>query len=343
VVAANETIPPALELRSGDLVEVRSVSEILAMLDGEGCLDSLPFMREMLVHCGKRFRVYKRADKTCDTIEKTGCRRMRDTVHLEGLRCDGAAHGGCQASCLLFWKESWLRRVEPRAQGGGHSESAPRPSCTEDALDRFACHSEGGEERFRCQATELRRASRPLAWWDPRQYWRDLHAGNFGVRELLHAFFYRLITNVIRFRGHRLLIGFYNRVQHLFGGAPYPLIVGTLKRTPSERLDLRPGERVRVKSLEQVRATLDGRRRNRGLLFDQELTPYCGGTFTVRARVERIIDERKGRMIELPNDCIILEDVVCRAWFSERKIGCPRAIYPYWREIWLERASRSGE
>ena len=37
--------------------------------------------------------------------------RMRNAVHLEGLRCDGQAHGGCQAGCLLYWKEAWLRRV----------------------------------------------------------------------------------------------------------------------------------------------------------------------------------------------------------------------------------------
>jgi hypothetical protein len=33
---------------------------------------------------------------------------MTDTVHLSDLRCDGSAHAGCQAGCLLFWKEAWL-------------------------------------------------------------------------------------------------------------------------------------------------------------------------------------------------------------------------------------------
>ena len=37
---------------------------------------------------------------------------MTNAVHLEGLRCDGAGHDGCQAGCLLFWKESWLKRVD---------------------------------------------------------------------------------------------------------------------------------------------------------------------------------------------------------------------------------------
>src|SRR5919201_470703 len=94
------------DLRSGDLVEVRSEREILATLDERGELDSLPFMPEMLPYCGRRFRVFKVAHKTCDTIEYAGVglRRMRNAVHLENLRCDGSAHDGCQAGCLIFWK-----------------------------------------------------------------------------------------------------------------------------------------------------------------------------------------------------------------------------------------------
>jgi hypothetical protein len=82
-----------LDLRAGDVVEVRSREEILATLDPDGTLDALPFMPEMLEFCGKRFTVAKRADKTCDTIQHSGLRRMTDTVHLEGTRCSGAAHG----------------------------------------------------------------------------------------------------------------------------------------------------------------------------------------------------------------------------------------------------------
>src|SRR5271167_3755026 len=107
-------VETVLNLRAAELVEVRSEAEILSTLDSNGRLDALPFMPEMLAYCGKQFRVYKRADKTCDTISYTpSARRMRNTVHLETLRCDGSAHGGCQARCFLFWKESWLKRVQP--------------------------------------------------------------------------------------------------------------------------------------------------------------------------------------------------------------------------------------
>jgi hypothetical protein len=57
----------------------------------------------------------------------------------------------------------------------------------------------------------------------------------------------------------------------------------------------------------------------------------------VRRRVERIIDERTGRMLKLKNPCITLEGVACKAEYSNCRLVCPRAIPSYWREAWLER------
>ncbi len=91
-------------LKPGDVVEVRTAAEILATLDGDASTDAMPFMPEMLRHAGKRFTVSRRAEKICDTVSGGPPRslRMRDTVLLDDLRCDGAAHGGCQAGCLLL-------------------------------------------------------------------------------------------------------------------------------------------------------------------------------------------------------------------------------------------------
>src|SRR5512146_3442577 len=95
----------------GDWVVVHSREEILATLDAKGELEGMPFMPEMFAFCGQRFRVYKRAHKTCDTVFPVRARRVDRAVHLE-TRCDGQAHGGCQAGCLIFWKEAWLKRVD---------------------------------------------------------------------------------------------------------------------------------------------------------------------------------------------------------------------------------------
>src|SRR5258706_9654215 len=95
---------------AGDWVEVLSKEEILRTLDKNGQLEGLPFMPQMFKYCGKHFRVFKRAHKTCDTVFPIRGRKMSNAVHLE-TRCDGEAYGGCQAGCLIFWKEAWLKRV----------------------------------------------------------------------------------------------------------------------------------------------------------------------------------------------------------------------------------------
>jgi hypothetical protein len=37
---------------------------------------------------------------------------------------------------------------------------------------------------------------------------------------------------------------------------------------------------------------------------------YCGKRARVLSRVSRIVDEKTGRMLRLPGDCIILEGVI---------------------------------
>ena len=109
------------------------------------------------------------------------------------------------------------------------------------------------------------------------------------------------------------------------------------RRPPTEPLDLQPGELVQVRSPAEIKATLDDQGFNRGLSFDREMLPYCGRTLRVKARVNRLIDEKTGRMLRIPKDCIILEGSVCSGECSTGRWFCPREIYPYWREAWLRR------
>jgi hypothetical protein len=94
---------------------------------------------------------------------------------------------------------------------------------------------------------------------------------------------------------------------------------------------------VRVKSKREIARALDESGRNKGLSFDWEMLPHCGRTYRVRDRVEQIIDENTGAMIQLKSDCVILDGVACSGDLSEGRWFCPRAIYPYWREAWLRR------
>jgi hypothetical protein len=333
----------ALGLRAGDLVEVRSELEILATLDERGAIDGMPFMPEMLAYCGQRFRVYKRAEKTCNTITIMESRRLRNTVHLEGLRCSGEAHGGCQAQCLLFWNEAWLRRVSTRKVSPAHESSSPADSvlrCDGDRLSELTRHPDGAadsEIRYRCQVTDLLEASESLPWWDLRQYVREVFCGNESVLDLIKAALFHVFKKTIRITAHNLQISLYNRFQSWRGGTPYPFRWGTLGKTPAATLGLQAGDLVQIKSHDEILATLNAKNKNLGLRFDAEMVPYCGSVHRVRARVERIIEERTGRMTHFSRDCLILEDVICRARYSECRLFCPRSIYPYWREIWLER------
>jgi hypothetical protein len=332
----------ALNLRPGELVEVRSEAEILATLDANGRLDGQPFMPEMVEYCGKQFRVYLRSDKTCDTITKTGARRMWNTVHLDELRCNGSGHDGCQARCLFYWKEAWLKRVEPGRPTKGNGVASPTGSFTHQDLVRATRTTGQGENAgkviYTCQATEVLRASTPLPWWDIRQYYRDICWGNAGFSDVLRAMFLWAFKKALKIGAYRLLLGTYNRIQKMRGGVPYPYLHGNLTKTPTEELNLKPGELVQIKSYEEILATLDHRNRNRGLYFDSEMVPFCGGKYRVVERVDRIVNENTGEMSKLPGACIMMEGVKCRAWYSERRIACPRAILSYWHEIWLRRA-----
>ena len=92
-----------------------------------------------------------------------------------------------------------------------------------------------------------------------------------------------------------------------------------------------------MKPYDQVLKTLNKKNKNRGLYFDAEMVPYCGKRFRVLKRVEHMLEERTGKLIKLPNDCVILDGVVCQSCYSEKRLFCPRAIYSYWREIWLNK------
>ena len=67
--------------------------------------------------------------------------------------------------------------------------------------------------------------------------------------------------------------------------------------------------------------------------------PYCGGTYRVAKRVTKIIHEQSRKMQEMKTPCIILDDVTCQARYSACRMHCPKGMYPYWREIWLERVN----
>lgn len=312
-----------LGLRRGDLVEVRSATEILATLDERGRLHELPFMAEMVPFCGQRFIVERRADKVCDTISSLKSRRINDAVLLDDLRCDGAGHGGCQAECRFYWHEAWLKSVGSTAASASVDG---RDDATAELVELVTRSStaaaDDGATLFRCQATEMVRASDDLSTFAPGPYVNEYRTGDVSLGTFVKVMARAAVVQPM----HRLNL------------LPVVPVKGPSSKSPvTEPLDLRAGEWVRVKSREQIATTLTDQGRNRGLWFDREMLPFCGGVFKVRQRVTRIIAEHSGRMLELSRDCVTLEGVVCSGERSTSRWFCPRAIPCYWRECWLER------
>lgn len=325
------------KLRVGDWVEVRSKHEILKTLDGKGQLDGMPFMPEMFAFCGERFQVQKRAHKSCDPDFYS--RRIERSVHL-GTRCNGSAHGGCQAGCTTFWKEDWLKPVgrgtDTRAQAAtGHDESNVWNGVQ-------IPDANGGPPTWVCQTTQVPHVGEVVRWWDIRQYFEDYTSGNETLGQLfsgiLYATYYSVTNSGIGVG--RAMRWFYGKTYPLWRGVPWPRKTGVIPEgqpTPTASLNLQAGELVRIKSQEEILTTINTSSKNRGLWWDAELVPYCEGTYKVLRRVTKIIDEKTGKMQEMKNPCIILDSVVCRARYSANRMFCPRNTYAYFREIWLER------
>jgi hypothetical protein len=343
-----------MALHVDDWVEVRGKEEILATLDKNGRLDDMPFMPSMLKYCGQRFRVFKSAHKTCDTVSgKYSGRRLEDGIHLN-LRCDGQVYGGCQAGCLIFWKTAWLKPADGptpvqhvlKGVQSRHDAAPAQGSCTEADVLRATMHKDAdGITVYSCQATELLNYTKPLEWWDARQYVESYTSGNrtlSGLARGIFFLFYYYGTLSFSDRWGRPARWLYNRFQAVTGGIPFPRMKGKIpmgQPMPRRDLGLRPGDLVRVKSYEEILATLDGKLSNRGLAFDAELVPFCGKIFRVSTCVERFVDEKTGRLRRMKTPAVILEGVSCKGLYSVRRMFCPRAIHLWWREIWLERAA----
>jgi hypothetical protein len=305
----------------------------------------------MLKYCGKRFPVKSRAHKTCDPIYTYSSRRISDAVHLN-LRCDGSAHGGCQTACLLFWKEAWLKPVAgPMAAVGGTTVSnairnadAVQPGCTEAAV--LAATRIGGETGgtsddavYSCQTTQLNTFSERLSCWNARQYVEDYTSGNVTLRKLARGAFYVLLGRRFE-KSSAPLRWFYNVAQRLTGGRPSPSRTGLLQAGspfPLAPLDLKPQDVVRVKSHDEILKTIRPDNFHRGLYFDVDMVPYCGGVYRVSRRMDRFVDEKTGKMRSLKTPAVILEEVYCKGEYSTCRMFCPRALHSWWREEWLER------
>ena len=291
---------------AGEMVEVKSAAEIAATLDADGKLDGMPFMPEMLAFCGRKLMVSRRADKTC--VEGFyGMRKLGGALLLEEARCNGAAHGGCQRNCMMFWKDAWLR---PAVAGEAiivadlKAESRARRT-----LSTLPTREAG---KYACQSTMLGGITQPQSKWDVGHLLTDLRRG-----ELAPVDFVLMVG--------RTLV---NRLRGLAGMADLGALIGDSDGKSKVALDLKPGEWVKIRSADEIRATLGPDGRNLGLTFEPEMTRYVGGTYQVDFPVRSIILEETGEMTKL-HRTVALKGLACRGVCAK---NCPRANTLYWRE-----------
>ena len=309
-LAIRRLLNPRAALRPGEIVEVRSLPEILATLDERGCLDGLPFMPEMAAFCGHRFPVHRRLEKVWEYAHGTGLRRVRNAVLLQAVRCDGQSHGGCQAACQLIWKEAWLKRP--------WDDSPGIPDLPHQVdLDSNTHVNVEGKLRYICQVTELQRASSQLRYRSLGHFLRDLNVGNVRLLPLLVVISVRL----------------FNAAHWRLAGYLWPVLKpADSDSSPQQTLGLRPGQLVRVKSKHAIELTLNRHSRNRGLEFGKDMLFYCGGSYRVAASINRIVHEGTGELLTLKTPSILLEGVTSVGGTTL----CPQNEYYFWREIWLE-------
>ncbi|MFI4973380.1 MAG: hypothetical protein ACHP84_02450 [Caulobacterales bacterium] len=100
-----------LDLRSGDWVRVRAAQDIRATLGPDGRNRGLSFEPEMTGYIGEVRQVEFPVRRII--LEETGAMaRLKHTVALRDVTCKGLCAQNCPRANTLYWRESWLERVE---------------------------------------------------------------------------------------------------------------------------------------------------------------------------------------------------------------------------------------
>lgn len=97
---------------------------------------------------------------------------------------------------------------------------------------------------------------------------------------------------------------------------------------------LQAGDRVRVRSLEEIKTTLNHWRQLKGCTFMPEMAEYCNTIHRVLKPMKRFVDERDLR-VKKSTGIVLLEGVMCKGTADFG--SCDRSCFVFWREEWLEK------
>lgn len=110
--ASKPLLTPAMLLKAGDQVRVRSKDEIEATLNHWGQLKGCSFAPEMVQYCDTTQKVLKPVVQFVDERDLR-LRKTKGIVLLDGMICQGTSSlGRCDRNCLYFWRVEWLEKIE---------------------------------------------------------------------------------------------------------------------------------------------------------------------------------------------------------------------------------------
>jgi hypothetical protein len=102
---------------------------------------------------------------------------------------------------------------------------------------------------------------------------------------------------------------------------------------------IHPGDPVMVRSFREILSTLDRAGTFEGLPFLPEMVKYCGRTFTVRRRVNKLIQEGAGAGMRRITHAVLLDGPVCD---GKAHGYCERCCFPLWKTAWLRVADEES-
>jgi hypothetical protein len=107
-------------------------------------------------------------------------------------------------------------------------------------------------------------------------------------------------------------------------------------QTISGTQSLIAGDLVRVRSEQEIQATLNTWNELNGCMFMDAQWQYCGTTQRVLKPVERFVDERDYQ-VKKARGLVLLEGLICEGTPDYGR--CDRSCFYFWREEWLEKIS----
>lgn len=106
-----------------------------------------------------------------------------------------------------------------------------------------------------------------------------------------------------------------------------------------DKVQLRPGDMVKVRCEDEIRSMLDDHEKYKGCLFIDEMFEHCDKFYTVFKNIEYFFDEARQKMCRC-KDTVILEGAVCSGRQRLYSVSCDRNCFFFWHQDWLKKSVR---